>query len=83
MSRHGRHEGVKFTCDQCDYKAPSKSSLLVHFKSMHEGVKFLCSQCDYQAKWKNMLLRHVKAKHNGVKFPVVNMITKQQRQVIY
>ena len=30
----------KFPCDQCDYKATQKSSLLTHIKSKHEGVKF-------------------------------------------
>ena len=38
------HEGVKFPCEQCDYKATQKGDLLRHIKSKHQGVKFnLCT----------------------------------------
>ena len=33
------HEGVKFPCNQCDYKATQKSNLLKHIKSIHDCVK--------------------------------------------
>ena len=35
-----RLEGVKFACDQCDYKARMKWNLSRHIKSLHEGIKF-------------------------------------------
>ena len=59
-------EGVKFPCDQCDYKATQKGDLLKHIKSLHEGVKIPCGQCDYKATEKGHLLRHVKSKHKGL-----------------
>ena len=43
------HDGVKCTCDQCDYKATRKGSLVIHIKSKHNGVKFPSNQCDNKA----------------------------------
>ena len=34
-------EDFKYPCDQCDYKATKKGTLLKHIRSMHEGVKSL------------------------------------------
>ena len=55
------HEGVKFPCEQCDYKATEKGELLRHMKSIHEGVKFTCEQCDYKATGNGYLLTHIKS----------------------
>ena len=52
------HEGVKYPCDQCDYKATQKGSLLSHIKSKHEGVKYPCDQGDDKATQKSNLLIH-------------------------
>ena len=30
------HDGVKFLCAQCDYKATQKDNLLTHIKTKHE-----------------------------------------------
>ena len=35
------HEGVKFPCDKCNFKATQKANLLTHIKSIHEGVKLV------------------------------------------
>ena len=42
------HEGIKYPCDQCDFKATHKGTLKSHMKSIHEGVNL----------WK-----HIKSKH--------------------
>ena len=63
-----KHVGVKYPCDQCDYKATRKHSLLTHIKSIHKGVKYPCDQCDYKATYKNHLLKHIKSRHEGVKY---------------
>ena len=60
------HKGVKFSCDQCDYKATQKGNLLSHIKAIHEGIKISCDQCDYKATQKGNLLSHIKAIHEGV-----------------
>ena len=31
------HEGVKFPCEQCDYKATQKGHLMKHMKSVHKS----------------------------------------------
>ena len=43
------HEGVKYDCNQCDYKATQQTNLSQHQKEIHEGVKYNCTQCDYKA----------------------------------
>ena len=62
------NEGVKFPCDQCDYKTTRKNSLMTHIKSRHEGVKFPCDQCDYKATLKRNLLTHIESLHKGITF---------------
>ena len=58
------HQGIKYPCDQCDYKATQKGDLLTHLKSIHEGVKYPCDQCDYKATQKCHLLTHSNSKHH-------------------
>ena len=62
------HEGVKFDCKLCDYKANRKSNLSQHVKSIHEGIKYDCKLCDYKAKQRNSLTKHVESIHEGFKF---------------
>ena len=42
------HDGVKYSCEFCDYKATQKGSLQEHVKSIHNGVKYSCDFCDYK-----------------------------------
>ena len=43
------HEGEKFKCTHCEYKAIQKGDLQRHMKSLHEGQKFQCPQCEYKS----------------------------------
>ena len=63
-----KHQGVKYPCDQCDYKATQKGDLLRHLKSIHEGVKYPCGQCDYKATERSSLSRHFKSTRCVSKF---------------
>ena len=36
------HEGVRYPCDKCPYKATTISSLKRHGESIHEGVCYSC-----------------------------------------
>ena len=63
---NSKHQEVKFSCEQCDYKAVQKGHLLTHIKSIHEGVKFPCEQCDYKATQKGNLLKHINSFHKVV-----------------
>ena len=49
LDQHNKsvHEGVKYPCDQCNYKATWSSTLQQHLKSVHEGIKYSCDQCNY------------------------------------
>ena len=40
---------LMYLCNQCDYKAKWKSSLMIHMKSKHDFIS-PCDQCDYQAR---------------------------------
>ena len=50
----------KFPCDQCEYKATHKDTLLRHIRSKHEYVKLPCDQCDYKSTDKVNLIKHIK-----------------------
>ena len=62
------HQGGRYACNQCDYQAKYKGSLVFHIQSKHEGVKYACNQCDYQAKQKGNLVVHIQSKHEGVRY---------------
>ena len=49
---HVPHEGAKYPCDKCDYKATYMSNLRAHIKRKHEGVNYPCDQCNYIATQK-------------------------------
>ena len=53
------HEGIRFNCSVCDYRAPTKSSLAVHMRGAHSTTKLQCEQCGFQCKWKTTLRQHV------------------------
>ena len=60
------HDGVKYNCEQCDYKANQKGNLQQHVKSVHKGVKYSCERCYYEATKKVFLQRHVASNHERV-----------------
>ena len=60
------HEGVKFPCNQCDYKATQKGNLMTHIKSRHQGVIFPCNLCDYKATQKSNLMTHITFRHQFI-----------------
>ena len=43
------HEGVKYSCESCDYKATEKGSLQKHLKSFHDVVNYSCEYRDQKA----------------------------------
>ena len=51
VSQHDKsvHEGVCYTCEQCNFKTKTKYNLKQHLKSIHDGVYFKCEQCDLKA----------------------------------
>ena len=54
-----KHEGIRYPCDQCDYKATDKGNLMKHIKSIHEGIRYPCGQCTHKAISKGYLKMHI------------------------
>ena len=61
-----KHKGVKYGCNQCDYRASQQGGITAHMKSIHEGVKYDCNQCEYRATWKISLTNHMRSIHEGM-----------------
>ena len=57
------HEGVMYSCDNCDYQVAHPRNLINHQKSIHEGVRYSCDKCDYHAKRQDNLHAHKKNVH--------------------
>jgi hypothetical protein len=65
--KQAQHEGVRYGCNQCDYKAPYNGQLTKHKQDQHEGVRFGCDQCEYKATIKGHLARHKRPSWNTYK----------------
>ena len=63
-----RHDGVRYSCEQCEYVATTVSSLKQHKDAKHEGVRYSCDQCEFTGS-KAGLWDHKKSKHEGVRHP--------------
>ena len=57
------HEDVKYSCNQCDYKASHQGNLKTHKMPVHEGVKFSCNHCDYKTSKQGNLKTHKMSIH--------------------
>ena len=68
LFRHRKniHEGVRYSCDSCDYKATTTGHLKKHKESIHEGVRYSCDCCDYKATQISHLKTHKQAKHKDM-----------------
>ena len=40
--QESKHEGLRYSCNQCDYQAMEPRSLKRHQQYKHEGVGYLC-----------------------------------------
>ena len=69
MLRHYRskHDGVKYSYDQCNYQATRQSHLQRHIQAQHECIRYPCNQCDYQARRQSNLQTHIQSIHKGIK----------------
>ena len=66
------HEGVRYYCDQCNYKTVLESRLRAHKKSRHEGiaeilakVPVICDECGLKQSDVGNLRIHMKQMHEG------------------
>ena len=59
------HEGVKFECSHCEYKANRSCDLKTHIQAIHDGIKYKCKHCKYEAGSKQNLRAHNTALHKN------------------
>ena len=52
------HEGIRYSCYICYYKATTLSSLTQHKKSIHDGIRYSCNICDCKATQLGNLMSH-------------------------
>jgi len=62
------HEGKRFKCNQCDYRASKKCNLLKHVTTVHGADRYPCTKCDYKATQKANLQRHIDSVHEGIRY---------------
>jgi len=76
------HEGKKYPCSFCPYKASCPRYLLNH-EAIHNGVEFPCNQCDYKGKLKQSLRTHIKVEHENLRFycDQCTLITRSKSQL--
>ena len=70
MYRHQKsvHQGLKYSCDQCDKILTSHEKLKNHQKSVHFGQKLDCDLCEKQFNLASALSKHKRVVHRKVKY---------------
>ena len=70
MRRHVayKHQGEKYLCNKCDYRATTNGALKIHTDALHDGVKLDCSYCDKKFTQSSNLKIHIQSVHEGLKF---------------
>ena len=58
------HEGVRYSCNECDYQAMTKGVLNKHQQRKHEGLRFLCMECGKQLYSAFTLKKHQEIRHS-------------------
>ena len=71
------HEGVTYSCRQCDYQATPKGSFAKHKTVVHERVKYPFIQCNYHITTKKSFDKQKKQFMKESNIPADNMKIKQ------
>ena len=71
LKRHidSKHQGLRFPCSICEYRAFYKHDLDNHMKAKHMEATFKCEKCDYSTHCKSNLTKHKAFRHEGKTFP--------------
>ena len=62
------HGNVRYSCNQCDFKAKWKQSFKEHIDSVRENVQYSCNQCDCKVTTKIYLKRHIDTVHKDLQY---------------
>ena len=66
------HEGVKYECNQCEYRTATQMNLICHIQSVHEECNYDCNQFEYRATHKVNLACHIQSLHEGYSLYYLN-----------
>jgi len=71
MKFHHRsiHQGVKFSCDKCEFKTARQDHLKKHVLVAHteKEIKFSCNECEFKSETESTLKSHIQAEHEDSK----------------
>ena len=59
------HEGIRYSCDECDWMTQRAEKLKIHKEDKHLGLKHFCGQCGVLYNTKKSLDRHIKDLHHS------------------
>ena len=83
LKRHieSKHEGLRFPCHSCKYRAFYKHDLDNHIKAKHNRVAiFKCENCDYSTHSQINLTLHNDFRHEGKTYPCSDCSFKAARK---
>ena len=61
------HDGVRYPCSQCPYRASGKGTLKKHILFTHDKIGVTCMICDTKHRSETHLKRHIAEKHEKLK----------------
>ena len=53
------HEGLKYDCNKCDYRANKKNNLIAHKKSKHDRFRYDCNHSESTFTLQGSLTTHI------------------------
>ena len=59
ITKHDKHGGLKFKCDQCDRSYNRKDYLVIHRKNVHD--EFKCDYCGHKSRTEKLLKMHIRS----------------------
>ena len=63
--KHSQHEGIKYPCNNCTFKASCESNLKAHKDRKYRGIEI---KCEYRTNTSINLKRHKLIKHEGLRY---------------
>ena len=66
--KESNNEGIRYSCDLCDYVVTTSRQLKHHRESKHKGIWYPCALCEYAATSSSCLKKHKKSKHLGIRY---------------